>query len=110
MPIKPLLLSQHKQFEQLGALVGTLFNSSEWLKIYDNKLEQFGIFDNDNKLIGAFHLYKVKQYGLTYYKNPPFTPHIGLFYENKANNTANALTFEKNLIAEITDFIESLPY
>lgn len=108
MPIKRLDSTDLPAYNLLANDFGTIFNSPSWIKLYGNNLEHFGIFDNDQKLVAAFYVYKTKMVGLTYYKNPPYTPHIGWCYKNKASNKANALTFDKNLISELADFISAL--
>lgn len=108
MPIKQIDRTHIPAYTQLANDFGTVFNSPAWIELYGTPLKHYGVFDNDQKLIAAFYLYKTKIAGLTYYKNPPYTPHIGWLYKNKASNKANALTFDKNLISELADFIASL--
>lgn len=108
MPIKRLDTTHLSAYTILTGESGSIFNSPPWIQLYGNDLEQYGIFDNDQKLIAAFYLFKTKMMGLTYYKNPPYTPHIGLCYKNKAGNKANALAFDKNLLTELADFLLSL--
>jgi lipid II:glycine glycyltransferase (peptidoglycan interpeptide bridge formation enzyme) len=108
MAIKRLDTTDISSYTILANETGSIFTSKAWIDLYDNNLEQYGIFDNDKKLIAAFYLYKSKIAGLTYYKNPPYTPHIGLCYKNKAGNKANALAFDKSIVAELADFILSL--
>lgn len=107
MPIKRLDTTL-PAYHILTGESGSIFNSPSWTQLYENNLEQYGIFDNDQKLVAVFYLFKTRMMGLTYYKNPPYTPHIGLCYKNKAANKANALAFDKNLLAELADFIRSL--
>lgn len=108
MAVKRLDTESLPSYNILANESGSIFNTLPWIALYANNLEHYGIFDNDQKLIAAFYLYKTKQFGLTYYKNPPYTPHIGLCYKNKATNKANALAFDKNLSTELADFIHSL--
>ena len=108
MPVKRITPIHLPAYIQLANDSGTIFNSVAWLELYGEQLEHYGIFDNDHKLIAAFYLFKTKLWGFTYYKNPPYTPHIGLCYKNKSSNKANACSAEKNLITELADFIESL--
>ncbi len=108
MPIKRLDSKTLPSFSILASESGSIFNSIAWTNLYENNLELYGIVDNDQKPVALFYLYKTKLFGLTYYKNPPYTPHIGLCYKNKSSNKANALTFDKNLITELADFIASL--
>ena len=89
MPIKRLDSTDLPAYNLLANDFGTIFNSPSWIKLYGNNLEHFGIFDNDQKLVAAFYVYKTKMVGLTYYKNPPYTPHIGWCYKNKASNKIN---------------------
>ena len=110
MAIKRLDTTYLPSYNILANESGSIFNTTEWINLYGNQLEQYAIVDKDQKLIAAFYLYKTKQFGLTYYKNPPYTPHIGLCYKNKAANKANALTFDKNLSNELADFISALPH
>ncbi|MDQ3047214.1 MAG: GNAT family N-acetyltransferase [Bacteroidota bacterium] len=108
MPVKPLGDIHKESLAALASEAGSVFNFSAWTSLYSNELQHFGVFDNDNKLIAAFYLYKGKQMGLTHYKNPPYTPHIGLFYKNRSSNKANALTFDKLIISELADHLSTL--
>lgn len=102
--------TQHK-FEALQQSCGGLFSQSSWQAIYGKSLVLYGIFNKDNKLIGGFHLYKSAQGKVfRHYKNPPFTPHIGLFFEKQASNKANALTELKNITQALADFFDQLPF
>src|SRR6185295_17674762 len=109
MGIKRLDNNDLSSYDLLANESGSIFNTRSWIALYGSNLEQYGIIDNDRKLIAAFYLYKTKIAGLTYYKNPPYTPHIGLCYKNKSANKANALAFDKNILTELADFILSLP-
>src|SRR5437016_3239114 len=92
----------------LAQKLGTVFNSENWLRIYGNDISLFGIFNKDNKLSGGFYIYKGKQLGLSHFSNPPYAPHIGLFYEDKTKNNGNRLSHNKSVINLISEFIESL--
>ena len=110
MLIKQLDAATLPAYQLLAQESGSVFNSMSWISLYGNELEKYGVFDKDNKLIAAFYLYRSTIKGLTYYKNPPYTPHIGLCYKNKSTNKANALSYDKNLLTEIAAFIGSLKF
>lgn len=111
MEIKILESSFKEKYTSICAAQGTVFSTLKWLDIYDDALTVYGIFNNDNKLIGGFHVYKTKMAGMiTHLKNPPFTPHIGLFYENQSGTKANALSFEKTISNCLAEFFNQLPY
>jgi Acetyltransferase (GNAT) domain len=109
--VKKLDASFHSNYSALCQSKGSIFNSLEWLSLYGEALELYGLFNKDHKLIGGFHLYKTKIGGfLTHYKNPPFTPNIGLFFENQSSNKANSLSYNKSIAAACADFFEQLNY
>lgn len=108
MAIKRLDHTHLPAYQILAGESGNIFNTPSWIQLYGDNLEHYGIFDNDQKLLASFYLFKTKMMGLTYYKNPPYTPHIGLCYKNKASNKANALAFDKSLLSELADFLRSL--
>ena len=98
-------------FAELALSQGTIFNSAAWLSNYDSSFKVYGIYTNDNKLIGGFHLFTAKLGGiLSHCKNPPFTPHIGLFYLQQSGTKSTALSFEKSIGTCLVDFLESLSY
>lgn len=109
MEIKLIDSSNKEKYSALCSAKGTVFNTLEWLNLYGEALRIYGIFNNDRKLIGAFHLYTAKMGGiLTHIKNPPFTPHIGLFFDSQSGTKANALSFEKSIAAALSDFFNQL--
>jgi lipid II:glycine glycyltransferase (peptidoglycan interpeptide bridge formation enzyme) len=85
----------------------TVFNSMDWLGLFD-RIKLFGIFNNNKELIGAFYFYSYKKYGLDLNICPPFTPHNGLFFENRAENSANINSFNKNIVSEVAEFVNKM--
>lgn len=107
MKIKLLDNADEEQFLILSQKIGSVFNSFEWKNIYGDKISLFGIYDNELKLIGGFHLYNGKQFGVSHLNNPPYSPTIGLFFENKTKNKSNSSSFEKSIISLLCDFLET---
>ncbi len=111
MEIKILNPTHFDKYSELAKLHGSIFNSLAWLKMYGKSITVYGIFNNDNKLIGGFHLYKSKQGKIfSHLNNPPFTPHTGLFFDNQTSNKANSLSFEKSILSSVADFLEKESY
>ncbi len=111
MTIKKIDEHSKADFFALQSLKGCLFSKEAWCNIYGDGLELYGIFNKDNKLVGGFHLYKSKKAKfLTHYKNPPFTPHIGLFFDNQSGNKSNSLSFEKSIFQALAEFFNKLPF
>ncbi|MBN8701822.1 MAG: GNAT family N-acetyltransferase [Bacteroidetes bacterium] len=108
MKIEILNTTYFEKYDSLSAELGSVFNNRTLLAVYGSNLTIYGIHQNDGQLIGGFHLYKSTTSGFSHIKNPPFIPHIGLFIKNKSSNQASRLTFEKNCIRTICDFISNL--
>ncbi len=90
-----------------GKLKPSVFNSLRWLSMFGH-LKLYGIFNDNHELIGAFYFYSFKKYGFPLNITPPFTPHNGLFFENRAENSANINSFNKNIIDEVSEFIDKM--
>lgn len=87
-----------------------MFTDPEWLGIYGDGLELYGLLDNDGKIAGGFYLYRAKLFGmLAHLKNPPFTPHAGLFFSNAAVNKANVRSVNKEAIDAVAAFLKKIP-
>jgi len=93
-----------KLSEKLSASV---FNTTEWMNMFSN-LNIYGIYNDNKELIGSFYFYPVKKYGLKANITPPFTPHNGLFFENRAENSSNINSFNKSIVSEISEFIDKI--
>lgn len=99
-------------FNELAFSYGTIFNSIEWANIFGEKVQLYGFYnDNDNDiLIGGFILYKEKRYGISIYRNPPFTPVIGPFLKIDAQNYTTIMDTWKYALSLMAEFINNLPY
>lgn len=105
MKILPINKSTLKAYDELSRQLGSVFNTPEWLDLYQDQVARYGLFDNSDTLVGGFFLFEKKYCGLNYIKNPPFSPHIGLFLVNPAQNPAKANSFFKGAISDLADFI-----
>ncbi len=83
----------------------TIFHEPNWLKQYGDSLHLYGIYSNDN-LAGVFYSFVQKKGPFTFYRTPPFTPHIGLFIPNQSSNPAKVLSETKRITKEVADFFE----
>ena len=87
------------------------FNAFDWQQnVHGQNLKVYGVFEEDEQLIGAFHLHISKKMGFTFIRTPHYMPTIGLVYDNRTQNEANSLSFNKKVIEKICEFIEALPY
>ncbi len=109
MIIKEIKSIHDPVYSDLVSRAGTVFNSPSWLALYGNKLQLFGIYSSDDQLAGAFFLYRERKAGFSFFKNPPFTPHIGWMFENRSQNHSRALSQNKNAMEVLADFMQGLP-
>lgn len=110
MIIKQISQGDINTYERIAAEHGTIFNSLEWLAIFGDKVQVYGIYNKGNNLIGGFTVYKERKFGLSIYRNPPFTPAIGPFLKVEAQNPAAIMDTWKKVLTLMVNFIESLPY
>lgn len=110
MKIEKLTEKNRESYEEIAISEGTIFNRLSWLRMFKDDVQIYGIYDKGDNLIGGFHLYKQKRFGLTIYRNPPFTPNIGPFIQIKAKNPVVVMNKWKEILFLMTDFFEKLPY
>lgn len=84
-----------------------VFAYKEWLSVYENKLQLIGIYKDEHQLIGGFYFLKTKKYGFSFLKLPPYTPHCSLFFKNEASNTSSALSFQKEILEDVVNYLKS---
>ncbi len=88
----------------------SVYNSLQWLKIYDKNLLVMGIFDDNNRIFGTFNIYLQKKYFIKYYRTPFFSPTIALYFENAASNPAKIMSENKKIMEMLAQYIDKLPY
>jgi len=110
MKIEKLTEKNKENYKKIAISEGTIFNRLSWLGIFKDDVQIYGIYDKGDNLIGGFHLYKQKKFGLTIYRNLPFTPTIGPFLQIKAKNPVVIMNKWKGVLSLMADFFEKLPY
>ncbi|MDA8104270.1 MAG: GNAT family N-acetyltransferase [Nitrospiraceae bacterium] len=110
MIIKALGKDGHDEYEAHVRKYGTVFNSLSWLSLFGDKVSVYGIYSNNQELIGGFCIYRKTKFGLSVYCMPPFTPEVGPFMKIDAKNTSHIADSWKEAVSLIADFIEGLPY
>lgn len=88
---------------------GTVFNSLAWLSIFNGRANVYGIYEEGGVLIGGFITYCEKKFGLSLYRDPPFTQSIGPFLSVSAQNPTTIMTNWKKALSAMADFFDNLP-
>jgi len=108
MRIDSLENSDFGKYFQLAKEYGTIFNSSEWLSLFGDRVRILGIYNDKNDLIGGFHLYTEKKLGLTVCRNAPFTTHCGPFLKVSARNHVAVMDMWKKALRCMAEYIEDM--
>jgi hypothetical protein len=104
MEIRQIIKSDLGHYKLLVDQSGSIFNTPEWLENFQDKVQIFGIFDDDGQLFGGFHIYFDRLFLFRHVKVPPFTPNCGLFFTNIAKNKSKKISFEKNIMTVFANF------
>ncbi|MGZ3884296.1 MAG: GNAT family N-acetyltransferase [Bacteroidia bacterium] len=110
MSIKQLHIQKDKAaYEQLCVKQrASVFSSISWLGMFGPHLKLFGIYNNNNELTGSFFIFGTTKKTLQLNICPPFTPHNGLFFENRAENNSNVQTTVKHVLEEVAVFLSGM--
>ena len=111
MYINEVVIDEDKEKLNLIAKeVGCIFNTINWVNLFEKSIKIFGIYENDGLLIGGFFLFIENRFLLKIVQNPAFTPFIGPFFKIESKNNSAILTKKKEIIKKIAEFIENFSY
>jgi hypothetical protein len=97
-------------FDKLALNHGTIFNTSDWIKLFNKGISRHGIYNKGNELIGGFITYQEKKFGLSFYRNPPYTPEVGPFLRIDASNPVSVMDLWKETLTLTSNYLDKLPY
>jgi len=109
MHISKISYEQISNYDKLAKEYGTIFNTYDWLNLFEN-INLYGIYDNGNNLIGGFHIYKQRKMGFSIYKNAPFTPHVGPFIKIDAQNSLNIISKYREVLFLMAELLDNIKY
>jgi hypothetical protein len=88
---------------------GRVFYSSSWAEVFGARLQQYGVFDRNGKLLGGFHLIEQRRFGFRFLRNPPFTPVIGPFVLARSHNPVSLLEARRKVSEATAGFLAGQP-
>jgi hypothetical protein len=106
MTISKIDITTYAAFYEKNKILFSVFSQPDWISIYDERLQIFGIYNDNKDIIGSFYLYQRKRKGIPYITNPPYTPNIGLTYINPAEKLHQKNTFTKKILEGIAHYID----
>ena len=110
MKIAELSGRDEVKFDELALSYGSLFNTSRWTGIFGARIRRYGIYNDGGELIGGFIVHCERKFGLSVYRNPPFTPSIGPFLKVEATNPVAIMDVWKKALSLMAEQIERLGF
>jgi len=104
--MKTLEIEKNEFLKTSSSFSNSIFLSNNWIESFDN-LKFYKIITDDEIILAIFYLRFQKKTILNTYRTPFYTPHLGLWIDNKSKNKSNLLTSEKKIITEIANFLDS---
>jgi len=98
---------EFEQWDNLVSKYGTIFQSIRWTKIFEPKIRRIGIYNKGGNLRGGFCYFEERKFGLKVFRNPPFTPSVGPFYERLAKNPAAKTNEQRDVVEAMVEYVES---
>jgi len=111
MQVKQITTQGDKiKYSKIADEIGNIFNNLEWLNIFGDRIKLFGIYEDNEKIIGGFCLYEEQKIGLKIYRDPPFTPCVGPFLQITAQSPVTIMDRWKEVLDLMAKCIDSLSY
>jgi hypothetical protein len=89
---------------------GNIFNTLKWLQIFGVNIRILGIYSSNDKLIGGFALYEQKKWGITFYRDAPYTPYMGPFVSLEAQNPVYRRSALKEILTAVAEYLDSFKF
>ncbi len=99
MIAREINVSEHAVYDELALCHGTLFNRSDWLSLFGERMKRCGFFDDGGTMVGGFSLYQERRMGLKIFRSAPFTPICGPFLNVKSQNPVAVLEERRKILA-----------
>jgi len=104
---RPLAPVDREAWESLALRYGCIFDSLRWTDLFGPSLSRLGIYDTGGSLRGGFFVWEHRKFGLRVLRNPPFTPHVGPFYELRASNPAARTDEQRAVVEAMADYLSA---
>lgn len=95
-----------RAWDALASQHGGLFDSIRWTGLFEAGIRRIGIFDAGGSLRGGFCVWEQRKLGLRVLRNPPFTPHVGPFFEYRASNRAARTDEARDVMESMATFLD----
>jgi hypothetical protein len=107
--VRPLLETEFADYDELARRHGTLFNCTDWLALFGERVCPRGIFNGGGALIGGAAFQEERRWGLRIIRNPPFTPTCGPFMAVKSRNPVAVLEERRKLLECFAEQLDKEP-
>ena len=103
--VRPVALTDLEAWDGLAAKHGCIFDSLCWTGLFGSPLSRLGIYDAGEVLRGGFCVWEQRRFGVRVLRNPPYTPHVGPFYEPRATNLAVRTDEQRAVVESMADYL-----
>ncbi len=110
MKILELTGRDEARFDELALSHGSIFNTTGWTRMFGSEIRNYGIYSDGCDVIGGFMVYETRKFGISIYRNPPFTPTIGPFLKIEASNPVVIMDRWKEALSLIAEHISGLGF
>lgn len=110
MKIAELRQEDEEKYNKISSDCGSLFNTIEWSNVFSGRVNRYGIYTDNDRLMGGFYLYNDRKYSLNFFRDPLYTPNIGPFLKVDAQNPTTIMNTWKEALTLMADFLDSIDY
>jgi hypothetical protein len=106
MNVRAITDQELAAYEALAREQGTVFHSAAWTALFGDRLERYGVFQENGDLVAGFVLQKLRVLGMTVLSNLPFTPQCGPLLRVKAQHPVAILKSRREILAAMAGFLD----
>lgn len=108
MIARPIKDTEVTQFDDLAQHYGTLFQRSDWVSLFADKMQRYGVFNKGGDMVGGFTLYHDRYFGMKMLRWAPFTPTCGPFMQLRSQNTVAILEERRAVVEAMSEYLDAL--
>jgi hypothetical protein len=105
---RPLDPRDLDRWEVMAGKHGCLFDSVRWTDVFGPAIRRIGIYDAGGRLRGGFCAQEQRRWGLRIWRQPPYTPYGGPFYESQASNPAARTDEQRDVMDAMAEYLDGL--
>ena len=94
-------------YDELARRHGTLFNRLDWLALFGPRMQAYGLFSDNGKMVGGLSLYWERRGIFRICRRAPYTPTCGPFLEMTAQKPVTMIEMRRKALGCMVDLLEN---